>query len=77
MCNYKRVVLVRTNEKHMVTIRVEQSLIGSAMYEHIFLENIKKLYKYSGKCDYQQHHNAIIEAAMVSSTEGINDNIPM
>ena len=38
----------------MVTIGVEQSLSDSAIYEHIFLENIKKLYKSSGNFDYQQ-----------------------
>ena len=51
MCHYKSVVSVRTTEKHMVTIGVDQSLSNSAMYEHICMENIKKLYKYAVKCD--------------------------
>ena len=38
----------------MVTIGFDQSLSNSAMYEHICLENIKKLYKSSGKFDDQQ-----------------------
>ena len=38
----------------MVAIGVDQSLSNSSMYEHICLENIKKLYKSAGKCDDQQ-----------------------
>ena len=61
----------------MFTIVVDQSLSNSTMYEHRCIENIKKLYKSAGKCDYQQHYKAIIEAAMVSTTEGFNGNIPI
>ena len=52
----------------MVTIGVEKLLSNSAMYEHRFLENIKKLYKYAVKFDDQQPYKSIIEAAMVSTT---------
>ena len=38
---------------------------------------MKKLYKYSGKCDYQQKYKAIIEASMVYTPEVLKDNIPM
>ena len=61
----------------MVTMRVDQSLSNSAMYENIFMENIKNLYKYDGKCDDQQQYKAILGESMVSTTELINDNIPM
>ena len=44
------------------------------MYEHRFLENINKLYKYSGKFDNQQHYKAIIETETVSNPEGFTDN---
>ena len=44
------------------------------MCEHRCLENIKKLYKTAGKCDDQQQHKAIIEAAMVSTPEGFTYN---
>ena len=47
------------------------------MYENRFLENIKKLYKSSGKCDYQHQYKYIIEASMVYKPEGLIDNIPM
>ena len=51
----------------MVTIRFDQSLSNSAMYEHRCLENINNLYKFDGKCDDQQHEKAIIEEEMVST----------
>ena len=47
------------------------------MYEHRYLENIQKLYKYAGKCDDQHKYNSIIEAAMVSTTEIFTDNSPI
>ena len=47
------------------------------MYEHICLENIKKLYKTAGKCDHQQQYKDIIEADMVLTPEGCTDNIPI
>ena len=61
----------------MVSIGLDQSLSNSAMCEHRCLENIKKLYKYGGKCDNQQKYKYIIEAAMVSTPEEITDKIPM
>ena len=48
-------------KQYMVTIGLYQLLSNSAMYEHRSLENINNLYKYSGKCDYQQHYKDIIE----------------
>ena len=39
--------------------------------------NIKKLYKYAGKCDDQQWYEAILEAVMISTSEGLTDNNPM
>ena len=50
---------------------------ASAMYEHRFLENIKNIYKSSGKCENQQKYEAILEAAIVSNSEGCTDNILM
>ena len=48
-------------KEHVVTIGVEKQLIDSDMYEYICLENIKKLYKSSGKCDDQHKYKAILE----------------
>ena len=61
----------------MVTIGVDQLLSNSALDEHIFLENNKKLYKPAGKCYDQQQCKAINESIMVSNPEVFNDNSPM
>ena len=53
----------------MVAIRVDQSLSNCEYYEQRCLENIKKLYKIAGKCDYQQQYKAIIKSCMVSTPE--------
>ena len=47
------------------------------MYKHIFLENIKKLCKYYGKFYDQHKYKAIIGAEIVSTPEGLMENIPM
>ena len=64
-------------KQHIVTIGVYQLLSNSAIYEHRCLENIKKLYKYYGKCDDKKQYKAIIEAEMVSNNEAFTDNNPM
>ena len=51
-------------------------MINSALFEHICLQNTKKLYKYAGKCDNQQQFKYIIEAAIVSTPEGFTDKTP-
>ena len=63
--------------KHRVTILVYQPLSKSAMYEHRYLENIKKLYKSAWKYDDQQQWKAILETAMISTTEWFTYNSPM
>ena len=60
-----------------LSLEFKKLLSNSEMYEHRCLENIKKLYKYSGKSDEQQHYKAIIEAAMVYNLEGFIDNSPI
>ena len=47
------------------------------MYEDICLENIKKLYKSSVKCDEKQKYKAILEADIVSTPGELTENIPM
>ena len=61
----------------MVIIGMYKLLSNSDLYEHRCLENIKKLYKSAGKCDDQNQQKEIIEAAMVSNTEGFTDNSPI
>ena len=49
-------------EQHIVTVLLNQSLSNSSMYEHKCLENIKKLHKSNGTCDYQLQYKASLEA---------------
>ena len=61
----------------MVTIGIDQSLSNNSMYEHICLENIKKLYTSAGKFYDQQQFKAIIESQMISTPETFTDNSSM
>ena len=47
------------------------------MYEHICIDNIKKIYKQAGKCDDQHQIKAILETAMICTPKGFTDNSPM
>ena len=40
------------------------------------MNNIKKIYQHAGECDDQQNLKDIIEAALLSTTEGFIDNSP-
>ena len=40
------------------------------------MNNIKKIYKHAGKCDDQQNLKYIIDAAILSTPEGVADNSP-
>ena len=64
-------------KEYIITIVLDQFLTNSALYEHIILGNINKLYTSNGKFDNQQHYKDIIEAAMESTSEGITYNIPI
>ena len=52
---------LRDNVKN---IGIDQSLSNSALFEHICLQSIKKLYKHTGKCDYQKQLKDILDAAI-------------
>ena len=62
---------------HVQTIGIDQSLSNNALYEHKCLENIKKLYKHAGKCDYQQQFKDFIEAVMVYTPELLTNYSPI
>ena len=49
---------------------------NGVIFEERCLQKINKLYKQAGKCDDQQQVKDILEADMVSTTEGFNDNSP-
>ena len=61
----------------MVTIGLNQSLTNSAIKKHKCLENIKKLYKYVGKCDDKHQYKSIIESSMILTTKGFTNNSPI
>ena len=62
---------------HVHTIGIDQLLRNNALYEHKFLENIKILYKKSGKCEDQKQFKDILEADMVSTPEGFTNDSPI
>ena len=61
---------------HMKTIGIDQSVSNGASFEHKCLNNIKNIYQHAGKCDDQQKFKYHIEAAMISTTGEITDDIP-
>ena len=61
---------------HMKTIGIDQSVSNGDYFEHNFLNNIKKIYQHDVKCDDQHKFKYILEDAMVSNPEEINDDIP-
>ena len=63
-------------EDHMNTISIDQSSFTRSSFEHICMNNIKKIYQHAGKCDDQQNLKDIIDAAILSTPEGVTDNIP-
>ena len=61
-------------KERMFNIGVGQLLRNSTLYEHIFLVNIKNLYKSAGKCDDKHKRKSILYEAMVYTPEGLTDN---
>ena len=59
---------------HVQTIGIDQSLSNNALYEHKCLENIKKLYRYARKCEYQKQFKDILEATIISTPEGFTND---
>ena len=61
-------------EDHMKTIGIDQSSFIRSSFEHRCMNNIKKIYQHAGKCDNQQNFKDIIDAAIISTPEGVTDN---
>ena len=55
-------------EQYIVYIGVYPSFKNNTVYKHTFLDNIKKLYKYSDKCENGQQFKSIIDEYVVSTT---------
>ena len=63
--------------KNVATLGVDPLLRNSDFYEHICMGNIKKLYRSAVKRDDQHQYKAILEAAIASTPEELNNKIPM
>ena len=61
---------------HMKTIVIDLSSFFRSSFEHICMNNTKKIYQHAVKFDYQQNLKDIIDAAILSTPEGLTDNIP-
>ena len=63
-------------EDHMKTIGIDQSLFARSSFEHRCMNNIKQIYQHVGNCDDQQNLKDIIDAAILSTPEGVIYNSP-
>ena len=61
-------------EDHMKTVGIDRSSFNMSTFEHICMNNIKKIYQHTGKCDDQQNLKDIIEATLLSTPEVFIDN---
>ena len=52
-------------EYHMKNIGIEQPLYTRSSFYHKFMNNIKTIYQYAGKCDNQQNLTDVLDADMV------------
>ena len=55
----------------MTSIGIDQSSFTMSSFEHRCLKNIKKIYQHAGKCDAQKNLKNIIDAAIISTPEGV------
>ena len=60
----------------MKTISIDQSLFTRSYFEHICMNNIKKIYQHAGKCDAQKKFKDIIDAVILSTIEGVTYHSP-
>ena len=61
-------------EDNMKIIGIYQSLCTRSSFEQKCMNNVKMIYQHAGKCDDQQNLKNILDASMVSTTEGVTDN---
>ena len=60
----------------MKTIGIDRSTFNMSTFEHRCMNNIKNIYQHADKCDDQQNLKDIIDAAILSTPEGVTDNSP-
>ena len=59
----------------MKNIGIDQSSFTRSSFKHRCMNNIKKNL-HAGKCDDQQNLKDIIDTTILSTPEGVTDNIP-
>ena len=60
----------------MKNIGIDQSSFARSSFKHRYLNNIKKIYQHVGKYNDQQNLKYIIDAAILSTPEGVTENSP-
>ena len=60
-------------EDHMMSFAIDLSSFAKSSFEHRCMNNIKNIYQHAGKCDDQQNIKDIIDAAILSTPEGVTD----
>ena len=60
----------------MNTIGIDQSSFTRSYFEHICMNNIKKIYQHAVKCDDKNNLKDSIDVAILSTPEGVTDNSP-
>ena len=61
-------------EYHMKTIGIDQSSFTRSSFEHRCMNNIKNIYQHAGKCVDKKNLKDIIDAAILSTPEGVTEN---
>ena len=56
----------------MKTIGIDQSSFARSSFENRCMNNIKNIYQHAGKCDDKQNLKDIIDAAVLSTPEGVD-----
>ena len=60
----------------MKSIGIDQSSYTRSSFEHRCMNNTKNIYQHAGKIYYQQNLKDIIEAAIISTPEGVTNDSP-
>ena len=63
-------------EDNIKTIGIYQSSFTRSSFGHRFMNNTKKIYQHTGRCDDQQNLKGIIDADIISTPEVFTDGIP-
>ena len=60
-------------EDHVETIGIDQLVSNRPSVEHKFLNNIKRIYQHTGKCDDKKNLKGVLDVDMVYTPEEVTD----